>query len=168
MPIEFRCTHCDKKLKVKEEAAGKKIKCPGCGEATAVPAAKAPPKQELKPELGSTESILNLNLKKFKNKPIDPDDEDVNLDELEGAVVLRKKREAMVAAGPPAEPLQPLDWLMGLLCNGIALIFAIVLMSQGKRSRGMKLLILSFVMMLFYGTVVGLFIFSGVLTTLRK
>lgn len=167
MAIEFRCSQCDKKLKVKDELAGKKIKCPGCGDATAVPAAKTAEKQELDPELGASDSILNLNLKKFKNRPIDPDDEDVNLDELEGAVVIRKRREQQANAKPPSEPLQPIDWVLGLMCSGIALIFAIVLMSQGKKSRGTKLLVLCLVMFLFYAAVVGLFIFSGVLVALR-
>jgi hypothetical protein len=35
--IVLPCTHCGKRLKVKEEAAGKRVKCPGCGQATAVP-----------------------------------------------------------------------------------------------------------------------------------
>ena len=36
--IQFACEHCGKKLKVKAELAGKKVKCPGCAQAARVPA----------------------------------------------------------------------------------------------------------------------------------
>jgi len=37
MPIEFQCPHCGKKLKAKDQAAGRRLDCPGCGEPLAVP-----------------------------------------------------------------------------------------------------------------------------------
>ena len=37
MPIEVSCAECDKELRVKDELAGKKIKCPGCAAVIAVP-----------------------------------------------------------------------------------------------------------------------------------
>ena len=39
--IAITCSACQKKLSVKDNLAGKKVKCPGCGEVTAVPAAVA-------------------------------------------------------------------------------------------------------------------------------
>jgi serine/threonine protein kinase/WD40 repeat protein/phage FluMu protein Com len=36
--ITISCSACQKKLSVKEALAGKKVKCPGCGQVTAVPA----------------------------------------------------------------------------------------------------------------------------------
>ncbi len=36
-PIAFQCPGCGKKLKTKAELAGKKIKCPECGNAVVVP-----------------------------------------------------------------------------------------------------------------------------------
>ena len=38
MPISLQCPECDKKLKVADTAAGKKIRCPGCKSSIAVPA----------------------------------------------------------------------------------------------------------------------------------
>ena len=38
MAISLSCPSCDKTLKVKDELAGRKVKCPGCGEAVPVPA----------------------------------------------------------------------------------------------------------------------------------
>jgi uncharacterized Zn finger protein (UPF0148 family) len=42
MPVAFSCPECDKSLKVKDELAGKKVKCPGCGEPIVVEAADDP------------------------------------------------------------------------------------------------------------------------------
>ena len=36
-PISFKCSNCEKKLKVKAELAGKRIKCPQCATAVSVP-----------------------------------------------------------------------------------------------------------------------------------
>ncbi len=40
MPIPLSCS-CGKKLRVKDELAGRRVKCPACGGAIAVPAAEA-------------------------------------------------------------------------------------------------------------------------------
>jgi hypothetical protein len=158
MAIEARCGKCKKKVKVKDELAGKKIKCPGCGAAIAIPAAE---EAEENPDDGnSSESILNLNLDKFKHKEIDTEDEDFQSGEIEGAVALRRKREQAVKAGPPKEPLQPVDWVLCLLFSGFCLIYPIVLLVQGQRSRGLKALGLSAGMMAFLTTVAVLFYFA--------
>lgn len=36
--LNFACDHCGKKLAVKDHLAGKRVKCPGCGQATPTPA----------------------------------------------------------------------------------------------------------------------------------
>jgi phage FluMu protein Com/ribosomal protein S20 len=38
MPIQFRCSHCNKRVQAPDAAAGKKAKCPVCGELIEVPA----------------------------------------------------------------------------------------------------------------------------------
>jgi hypothetical protein len=45
MPIEFRCTQCDRLLRTGDDAAGKQAICPGCGQVLTVPGAAggAPP-----------------------------------------------------------------------------------------------------------------------------
>jgi hypothetical protein len=48
--IEFSCTQCGKQLKVKDEAAGKKGKCPQCGTLLHVPHAASEPVVETVPE----------------------------------------------------------------------------------------------------------------------
>jgi hypothetical protein len=42
MPVDFKCDNCDKALRVRDELAGKRIKCPGCSTAITVPAEEAP------------------------------------------------------------------------------------------------------------------------------
>ena len=37
MPIEFRCTSCDKLLRTADETAGQQAKCPACGAVMSVP-----------------------------------------------------------------------------------------------------------------------------------
>jgi hypothetical protein len=41
MAISFSCAECDHAFKVKDDLAGRKIKCPECGESNSVPAGKA-------------------------------------------------------------------------------------------------------------------------------
>jgi len=42
MPIEFRCTQCNRLLRTQDETAGKQAKCPECGTILTIPAAGAP------------------------------------------------------------------------------------------------------------------------------
>jgi phage FluMu protein Com len=37
MPIEFRCTHCNRLLRTPDETAGKQAQCPECGAITTIP-----------------------------------------------------------------------------------------------------------------------------------
>jgi hypothetical protein len=41
MSIEITCPNCSRKLRVRDDKAGRQIKCPGCGDAIPVPAADA-------------------------------------------------------------------------------------------------------------------------------
>ena len=65
MAISVACS-CGKKLKVKEESAGRKVRCPGCGEAVVVPALSDDDSQEAP---GLAEKIQNCP--KCKNE-LDP------------------------------------------------------------------------------------------------
>lgn len=47
MPIEFRCTSCEKLLRVKDETAGKKAKCPSCGTVLEIPSSSEDDDYEL-------------------------------------------------------------------------------------------------------------------------
>jgi uncharacterized membrane protein len=43
MPIEFRCTHCDRLLRVPDGTEGKDAKCPQCGTIVIIPHRQPPP-----------------------------------------------------------------------------------------------------------------------------
>ncbi|NQT16204.1 MAG: DUF975 family protein [Planctomycetes bacterium] len=43
MPIEFRCTQCNRLLRTQDETAGKQAKCPECGTVLMIPAVGSPP-----------------------------------------------------------------------------------------------------------------------------
>ncbi len=43
MPIEFPCPECERKLRVKDELAGRRVKCPGCSASITIPDADAQP-----------------------------------------------------------------------------------------------------------------------------
>jgi phage FluMu protein Com len=43
MPIDFRCTRCGKLLRVGDESAGKKSRCPDCGNIQDIPSSPATP-----------------------------------------------------------------------------------------------------------------------------
>ena len=62
--ISCRCGQCGKDLKVKDELAGKRVKCPGCGKPVAVPelaASVSPqPPSQVKPGSGSLEEERTL------------------------------------------------------------------------------------------------------------
>ena len=49
MPIEFRCTRCDKLLRTPDDAAGKQAKCPECGAILAIPSAAGAPPEGIGP-----------------------------------------------------------------------------------------------------------------------
>ncbi|MCC9606642.1 zinc-ribbon domain-containing protein [Blastopirellula sp. JC732] len=52
MPIEFLCSACPKKLRVPDDSAGKKVRCPGCGHLQVIPtpdgAKSEPPSGEIR------------------------------------------------------------------------------------------------------------------------
>ena len=48
--IRFNCPHCEKSIRVKGEAAGRKGKCPGCGQTVRVPVAPQPAEPQRPPK----------------------------------------------------------------------------------------------------------------------
>jgi hypothetical protein len=64
MAISFTCTACDSDLKVKDELAGRKIKCPKCGDPTRVP----PAEEEEDVEEEEEEEVKPKKSKKGKKK----------------------------------------------------------------------------------------------------
>src|SRR5437879_5306865 len=57
--IAFACASCQKKLSVKDEAAGKKVKCPGCGTVIPVPSQTVASSAALKPPRPLSSTSVN-------------------------------------------------------------------------------------------------------------
>ena len=74
--IAISCSGCQKKLSVKEESAGKKVKCPGCGQVHSVPALAAIGTPPPPPMSGSGPESLDLrtqpSLPDVGNRPTHP------------------------------------------------------------------------------------------------
>jgi uncharacterized Zn finger protein (UPF0148 family) len=75
MPISFSCPACDRPLKVKDELAGRKVKCPKCGEGVVVPAeeedekaAVGPPPKKSRPQEHDEEEDRPRKKKKKKKQ----------------------------------------------------------------------------------------------------
>ncbi len=79
MPISIVCTHCQKKLKVADVAAGKKVRCPACTGVLAIPAAEeefVEPEEFEEPE---KETAVSKTPQPPKKKPAwDKDDDDAS------------------------------------------------------------------------------------------
>lgn len=67
MPVFIRCPDCQKLLKVKEELAGKRVKCPSCGVPVRVPAAET--------EVVGVEEVVDLPTE----EPVRPPSQDLPL-----------------------------------------------------------------------------------------
>ncbi len=63
MPIEFTCGSCAKKLRVKDTAAGKKVRCSGCQTVQQVPAASPAPASRTGTSGPTTPSSNNWHVK---------------------------------------------------------------------------------------------------------
>src|SRR5579864_2272543 len=67
MPVKVRCSQCERVLNAPDRARGKAIKCPECGTAVRVPAAKQQPKKVAAPPPSSSMLIANLDLDRLED-----------------------------------------------------------------------------------------------------
>lgn len=122
MPIRVKCA-CGKGLSVKDELAGKRIKCPGCGEALPVPRPKDAPAKKPAP---------------VKKRVADDDDDDDGTpydvtakdkgptpEEIEEAEVKRLKRVAKMEE--QKEEKESSDKLKHFIVCGVGVVLLIVL-----------------------------------------
>ncbi len=58
MPISVQCPGCGKKLKAKDELAGKRVKCPSCGQVLGIPLPLGRPDSPAKPAQTPSESLV--------------------------------------------------------------------------------------------------------------
>ncbi len=119
MPIDFSCPECDRSLKVKDEIAGKKIKCPGCAAVIGVPEPRARV-SAVKPKPSRDNGAVTAGNKpaaRSANARDDDDDDDDDLPARKGGSKSRIRKKA-------AKSKLPL--ILGLGTGGVA-ILAVVL-----------------------------------------
>lgn len=119
MPIVISCPDCAKKLKLADQHAGKKIKCPGCGGAIKVPAG-----EEI-PELAPIEEEPEREERPRRHRKDAEEDE----------APRRKKKRKAESAGPSLLP-----WLIGggagVLLIGVVVL--VVILSRNSGTPGPK------------------------------
>jgi len=95
MPVPFKCGECQFTTKVKDELAGKRIKCPKCQTVGVVAAGDGSeplgkPKKAKKED--SVEGLMNLNLESFKDVEV-PEGEVLDESQLPKKVKTKKKKK---------------------------------------------------------------------------
>jgi predicted RNA-binding Zn-ribbon protein involved in translation (DUF1610 family) len=148
MSISFDCTTCGRKLKVEDEMAGRRVRCPGCGavlevpqsvlDAESVPAEKAEDAYAMAAPQPATEPAE-------KRRPCPMCGEMILADAVKcrycGEVFdeTLKRTERRKQGKAEDAVLQPVDYLLAILCSGIGCIVGIVYMIQGKPKGGKML-----------------------------
>lgn len=170
LPIPCQCSSCGKKLKARDSAAGKKVKCPDCGASIAIPARKA--KRQETDDDGELD-LQKLNIEEGVEGPIEDSQqpcpmcgEMINVDaskcrycgeDLARAAkkLARKKRQqsAGMSSSSADEQMTVSDWLLCIFFSGIGCIVSIIYLIMGK-PKATKMLAVSAGMMVL-GFVVG-------------
>lgn len=90
MAISLECTGCGKKLKVKDEAAGKRIKCPECQAVLSVPKPEAADNED--DFLGGLDEAVKQE-KKRPSRPVDDEDDAEDYDDLPASTPKRRTKQ---------------------------------------------------------------------------
>jgi ribosomal protein S27E len=124
--IQLKCPHCSKEMRVADEHAGKKIRCPACKEVLALPAAqtavqsaaprkapapiakKTPPPVPVEddddvPMLEAIEDDEEVGRRRRKRSRIEDDDEEPDEDDDEEYERRRRRRKRLRRAGAYAD-----------------------------------------------------------------
>ncbi len=174
MPISCQCPACGKRLKAPDSAAGKRARCPQCGEPVPIPAERVYDAEEVVEEgEGGAEGVSDdeygfQNVKEEEGiaGPAEPERRPCPMcgemipvaalkcrfcgEDLDETLKRKKKKKSWASADD--ENLTPGDWVFCILCSGIACIFGIVYAVQGK-PKGLKMVGVSLLAQLFWGAV---------------
>ena len=171
MPIKVTCNSCGKSLKAKDSAAGKRVKCPQCGDPISIPEAVYDAEEAggdddysgYDDEYGDDQydlgdAVANSPASQ-KRKPCPACGEMI----VDGAVKcrfcgeifdasLKKKARRAKGGGGGDDDMATGDWVVAVICSGIGCIAGIIWMIQGK-PKGAKMLGVSFLMTIFWNLV---------------
>jgi predicted RNA-binding Zn-ribbon protein involved in translation (DUF1610 family) len=173
VPIKVTCNSCGKSLKAKDSAAGKRVKCPQCGDPIKIPDAVYDAE-----EVGGDDEYSGYEDDYGDDYGYGDDQYDVagnvaNAPAAEkrkpcpacgemivvGAVKCRfcgeifdaslKKKAKKKGGGSSDDEMTTGDWVVAILCSGIGCIAGIVWMIQGK-PKGAKMFGISLLMQFFW------------------
>lgn len=167
MPISCECPSCGKRLKAPDSAAGKRAKCPQCGNPVEIPAEKIYDAEEVSdsaddPSAADSAGEYSDNEYGLERRETEDQDESPAEDDRRpcpmcgemiapAAVKCRfcgevfdqkvKRKMELKKKGLTEEDanLSSADWVLGIVCANIGCIMSIVYIIQGK-PKGMKML----------------------------
>jgi len=175
VPIKVTCNSCGKSLKAKDSAAGKRVKCPQCGDPISIP-------DDVYDAVGAGGDDENSEYEddygdEYGDDQYDVGDEVANAPSaatrkpcpacgemiVDGAVkcrfcgeifdaALKKKARKAKSGGGDDDDMTTGDWVVACLCSGIGCIAGIIWMIQGK-PKGTKMFGVSFLMTIFWNVV---------------
>ena len=154
MPIIFNCS-CGKTLRVSDEHAGRRVKCPVCGAVLLVPKPKTELVSEEEPQFEVVEDHPRDDLRvEERSRPRDDDDDEPPpkkkraRDDDDDEAPRRKRRKRRRRSPPPEyeddyrysgrgdTELTAFDWVLCVLCPGIGCIVGLVRLITGSGAGG--------------------------------
>jgi predicted RNA-binding Zn-ribbon protein involved in translation (DUF1610 family) len=163
MSIRFRCTTCGKELKTAPEHAGKRVKCPSCGNVINVPE-EVLDAEAVPPPTPADAADPGYGL--APSEPAPPADDRIPCPACgemikANAVKCRfcgeifdetlRRAEKKRSGGEDAN-LTGGEWVLAILCSGIGCIMGLVWMIQGK-PKGTKMFGISFLFVIIWNIV---------------
>ena len=152
MSISVSCDSCGKQLKVKDDAAGKRVKCPGCGKAVQIPQSDDVMDAEADDDNPFAGGDISSDGPDYDRKPCPACGEMIVntaakcrfCGEIFDATLKKSSKAQSGKSGGNATDaaMTTGDWVVAILCSGIGCIAGIVWMIQGK-PKGLKMFLVS-------------------------
>jgi len=166
VPIQVTCSSCNGKFNAPDSAAGKRTKCPTCGGVIQIPTPPAPKEDilEAEPVPGSIYSDEDFEVEKPPELPEDRDTKPCPMcgekiqrnamkcrhcGEIFDPLLKAQQRSVSSSSNSADADMTAVDWVLCILCSGIACILAIIYIIQGK-PKGTKMLVVALCVQAFW------------------
>lgn len=163
MSIKVSCDSCGKQLKVRDEAAGKRVKCPDCGSVVQIPEPDDVMDAETADDNPFAGDDVSSEGAEYNRKPCPACGEMIvktagkcrYCGEIFDPALKKKakaKRSRSSSGYNDGDDMSTGDWVVALICSGIGCIAGVVWMIQGK-PKGTKMFLVSIGMVVFWNIV---------------